>query len=52
MEAKYSIEKSFYKRITPSYIAEDGTLHNHRCENFNPTINNSSRNDLCAILCF
>jgi hypothetical protein len=34
MEAICSSETPVYtQRTTPRYIPEDGTLHNHRCEN-------------------
>jgi hypothetical protein len=35
MEVTYSSETSVdFRRITQSYIPEDRTLSNHRCENF------------------
>jgi hypothetical protein len=37
MEAIYSSESSVdFQRATLSYIPEDSTLHNHRCENLKP----------------
>jgi hypothetical protein len=34
MEAKYSFEMTVnFQRTTRSYIPEDGTLHNHSCQN-------------------
>jgi hypothetical protein len=36
MEAICSSETSVeFKRTTRRYILEDGTVHNHRCENLN-----------------
>jgi hypothetical protein len=36
MEAIFSSETSVdFQRTTRRYIPEDGTLHNHRCENLN-----------------
>jgi hypothetical protein len=42
MEATYSSEMPVgFHQTTYRYIPEDRTVHNHRCENLNPTENSS-----------
>jgi hypothetical protein len=43
LEAIYSSETSIdFERTTRRYIPEDMTLHNHRCENLQPSIKDTN----------